>query len=190
MNNFLCVEKNQRFLHNFGALSPNLFLDVFQHVRSQQTKIKTHTIRHRVHTKKQIDTRYKTIWKTNPNIIPSYYPISRAHRKRSFPDSCYFNCIHSAWYRQQLHDLVYRLIIFSTAAHCLRNYFILLQWDLPRVWFHIRRDTSDMNWRPASNPWNQAWSCTREGIEKPYRSISLWFHLPWHSDKRQVSICG
>jgi hypothetical protein len=33
MNKFVCAEKNQRFLFNFGALSPNLFLDFSQHIR-------------------------------------------------------------------------------------------------------------------------------------------------------------
>jgi hypothetical protein len=33
MNKFVCAEKNQRFLLNFGALSPNQFLDFSQHVR-------------------------------------------------------------------------------------------------------------------------------------------------------------
>jgi hypothetical protein len=33
MNKFVYVEKNQRFLINFGALRPNLFSDFSQHVR-------------------------------------------------------------------------------------------------------------------------------------------------------------
>jgi hypothetical protein len=33
MNKFLCVEKNKRFLLNFGALSSSLFSNYSQHVR-------------------------------------------------------------------------------------------------------------------------------------------------------------
>jgi hypothetical protein len=32
-NKFICVENNQQFSLNFGALNPNLFLDFSQHVK-------------------------------------------------------------------------------------------------------------------------------------------------------------